>query len=367
MKKFQKFLITFLLVFSLSAFMFDAQASSNTRGSRRPPWEPTDAKPVCSIVSPTNGEAVEGIVSIVVSATDDNGVIEVVITVDGVTIIGTTYDWDTTGLADGSYSILATATDTIGQTTTDSITVNIGNTSPGTGDGIVNKYAVIIGISDYDTISDLSFCDEDANDWYNYLAPKGYQITLLGDNTNTYARPIDGIATEANMKQAVADILAIADADDIIVYATSGHGTEVKSGNGRTATYKQAICAWDCSAGVDGEDGLLYDSEFATMWVSAVSNVFIFIDHCFSGGMDELFDAPNADCFYMTTTCSAEGLGYDASEYSNGMWTYWFLEAALVNQGYTDLHEAYVYGYTNYSITKEVDLPCEFGVADFNL
>jgi hypothetical protein len=33
----------------------------------------------------------------------------------------------------------------------------------------VQKYAVIVGISDYKAISDLSFCDEDASDWFNFV------------------------------------------------------------------------------------------------------------------------------------------------------------------------------------------------------
>ena len=192
-------------------------------------------------------------------------------------------------------------------------------------DGIINKYAVIIGISDHSAINDLSYCDEDASDWYNYLAPLGYQITLLGDHTNQYPVPIDGLATEYNMKQAVADILAVADEDDVIVYATSGHGSELKIGKGRSATYEQLICAWDYGVGENGEDGKLFDYEFAQMWAPAQSNVFIFVDHCFAGGMDELFDNPNADCFYMTTTCTADGYGYYEGNYYHGKWTYWYL------------------------------------------
>ena len=61
-------------------------------------------------------------------------------------------------------------------------------TTSSVGDGIVNKYALIIGISDYKAISDLSFCDEDATDWYNYLSGEGYQITLLGDDTSSYPK-----------------------------------------------------------------------------------------------------------------------------------------------------------------------------------
>jgi hypothetical protein len=49
----------------------------------------------------------------------------------------------------------------------------------------VQKYAVIVGISDYKAISDLSFCDEDASDWYDFITgalgvPTSH-VTVLGD------------------------------------------------------------------------------------------------------------------------------------------------------------------------------------------
>lgn len=240
---------------------------------------------------------------------------------------------------------------------------------PRAADGIVHKYALVIGISNYKAISDLSYCDEDASDWYNYLAAKGFTIKLLGDLTNTYPRAIDGTASEYNTKTAVAAILAVADADDVFVYASSGHGTEVKSGKGRTATYVQAICAWDCSSGENGQDGLIYDSEFKAMWATAACNVFIFLDHCFSGGMNELFTNANAGYFYMTTTCTYDGYGYDVPAFYNGMWTYYYLEMGIIGQGFTDLHACFVWAHAEAVADgyDGADEPCEFGVADFTL
>ena len=45
--------------------------------------------------------------------------------------------------------------------------------------GVQGKYAIISGISDYKNISDLSYCDEDATDWYNYLKRLGYQCRVI--------------------------------------------------------------------------------------------------------------------------------------------------------------------------------------------
>ncbi|MHA1115202.1 MAG: caspase family protein [Candidatus Heimdallarchaeaceae archaeon] len=196
----------------------------------------------------------------------------------------------------------------------------------------VDKYALIIGISDYDVISDLSYCDEDATDWYNYLNGLGYQIVLLGDSNPANYPQYDGLATEYNVKTAWANILAQADENDIVAFISSGHGTEVNIG-GRsrwTRVYVQALCMWDTSAGQNGEDGLIYDSELKDMMAPSVSNTFIFLDHCFSGGMNEVMENANAAKVYMTTTCTDDGYGYDDPTHQNGAWTYYFLEYTLI-------------------------------------
>lgn len=238
-------------------------------------------------------------------------------------------------------------------------------TTAAVGDGIVNKYAIIVGISDYKVINDLSYCDEDATDWYNYLSPLGYEITLLGDDTSNYPQ-FDGLATEYNIKQTITNVIAQTDADDILVFTSSGHGADSHvKGPGRI--YYQVICCWDGGEGENGESGYLFDYEFAPLWETAVCNTFIFLDHCYAGGMNELFSYANADLFYMVTTCTDDGYGYDASTYSNGLFTYWYLEAGLVGQGFTDLHECYLYTYNNYPNVKDGDMPQEFGIADFTL
>ncbi|MHA1166914.1 MAG: Ig-like domain-containing protein [Candidatus Hodarchaeales archaeon] len=366
-KKYLLSCITVILMISIIVPV-TAGASGDKSVTKVPPWL-RDNAPVVSITNPANGAIVDGIVHITVTASDDNGLTSVIISVNGEDheVLSTLYyDWDTSGLADGDYTIVATATDTADKTSTDSVTVTIGEPAPPpTGDGIVNKFAIIIGISDYNAISDLSFCDEDATDWYNYLSPKGYQITLLGDHSSNYPQ-FDGLATEYNIKQTVANVLSTADADDIVVFASSGHGTAVQSGTGRNRVYYPAICCWDTSSGQDGEDGLLYDAEFKTMWAPAAGNVFIFLDHCYSGGMAGLFTNDNAGLFYMTTTCTDDGYGYDVTSYSNGAWTYYYLELGLVTEGYTDLQACFDYAHGIYPYDGG-DEPQEFGTAVFTL
>ncbi len=227
----------------------------------------------------------------------------------------------------------------------------------------VDKYALIIGVSDYKAINDLSYCDEDATDWYNYLAPLGYQITLLGDNQAGNFPQYDGLATEYNVKNAWATIIAQADANDIVVWASSGHGAEVNIGGRRRKDriYVQVLCMWDTSSGENGEDGLIYDSEFKTMMAPAVSNVFIFLDHCNTGGMNELMTNANAGNIYMATSCTADGYGYDDSSHLNGAFTYWFLEYTLqgIYGGTASMEATFDYTLSVYPYGGD-DTPMEF-------
>jgi hypothetical protein len=97
-----------------------------------------DLIPVVYIENPADGAIVSGTaVTIEVSASDDNEVNKVEYCIDGGGYQLMDYNsvtdyweatWDITGVEDGAYTITATATDNIGQTSTDLITVNVDNT-----------------------------------------------------------------------------------------------------------------------------------------------------------------------------------------------------------------------------------------------
>ncbi len=198
---------------------------------------------------------------------------------------------------------------------------------PPGGDGVVNRWAVIVGISDYEAISDLSYCDEDATDWYNYLKNRmGYNnIRVLGDTHTSNYPSYYALATEYNVKQCLS-WLAGADGDDVVAFITSGHG----SGTGTGSSY---LCMWDCGSGESGQDGNLYDTElddYVGSW--SAGRIFIFVDHCYSGGLiPEIQALSNSAKVYMTTTCTQNGYGYDDPTHQNGAWTYYFLEYGLIN------------------------------------
>ena len=190
-------------------------------------------------------------------------------------------------------------------------------------DNVGTKYGLIVGISDYSQISDLSYCDEDATDWYRYLASRGYQIRLYGDTHKQNYPAYNGLATETNVREAFRQILQQAKVNDTVVFITSGHG----SGDGKGNSY---LCMYGCNP--DQEIDCYTDKELLADIKSSPNKpkIVIFIDHCFSGGMlDELKDIPNVACL---TTCTQNGYGYDNAQQQNGAWTYCYLQKGLIEQ-----------------------------------
>jgi hypothetical protein len=96
-----------------------------------------DGPPSVAVTSPAEGATVSGIVLVQASASDDVGVTQVAFSVDGDAIgtdtngaDGWSAPWDTRTALDGAHTITATATDTKGQTQTDSNAATVDNTRP---------------------------------------------------------------------------------------------------------------------------------------------------------------------------------------------------------------------------------------------
>jgi hypothetical protein len=200
------------------------------------------------------------------------------------------------------------------------LTVTLSTAAPPEPWGDGGKYAIIVGISDYGYISDLSYCDEDASDWYNHLNAMGYECRVYGDSHIADYPRYDGKATESIVRNAIQGLAAHAQPGDEVLFITSGHG----SGDGDGSSF---LCMWDCS----GSAGCYYDTELAAdigLYANGV-NIFVFIDHCYSGGMGpELMALSNSDYIYVATTCTEDGYGWDDGTHQNGMWTYYFLDFA---------------------------------------
>jgi hypothetical protein len=224
--------------------------------------------------------------------------------------------------------------------------------------GTGGKYAIVVGISNYASISDLSFCDEDALDWYNFLTGKGYECHVFYDGSYTSnsftsipAAAKKGQATEANVRAAIQELAAFAVSGNQVAFVTSGHG----SGDGAGSSY---LCMYDCS----GSTGCYYDTELKADFNLFVSGVklFVFVDHCYSGGLGpEMLTISDKANLYMTTTCTANGYGYDDPDHSNGAWTYYFLENYLVSHSTSSMEAVFDAASPGYPYTGG-DVPMEF-------
>jgi hypothetical protein len=94
----------------------------------------TDNPPSVMITNPADGTTVSGQVNVTADALDDDGVTQVEFFVDGSSIgvddddsDGWSANWDTALNSNGGHSVSATATDTTGQNTSDSVSVTVDN------------------------------------------------------------------------------------------------------------------------------------------------------------------------------------------------------------------------------------------------
>lgn len=95
---------------------------------------PVDNPPSVDLTAPAQGAVVSGTVALKATASDDKGVTQVEFLINGVRVgldtqgaDGWSASWNTTGTADGAYTVMARATDTAGATATDTITVTVAN------------------------------------------------------------------------------------------------------------------------------------------------------------------------------------------------------------------------------------------------
>jgi hypothetical protein len=313
-----------------------------------PPSGPDTTPPTVTITNPADGATVyTADVTVSWTGSDNIGIDYYEVCIDGGGWInkGSATSHTFIGLADGSHTADVRAWDAAGNSGSDSVTFTVDSSS-----NPVEQYAVIVGISDYKAISDLSYCDEDATDWYNHLtsAQMGFDyIWVYGDGHTTNFPQYDGIASEYNVKQALINMVNSADSNDIISFITSGHG----SGNGIGDSY---LCMWDCGSGESGEDGDMWDYELAAILDDAIADrIFVFIDHCYSGGMGpELMAMPNGGSVYVATTCTQNGYGWDSPTHQNGLWTYYYLEYSWLSHfggsATVSMEDVFAYAHAGY-------------------
>ncbi len=138
----------------------------------------------------------------------------------------------------------------------------------------MGKHALCIGINDYPgTESDLAGCVNDANDWAAALAQRSFGIRLM----------LDGEATLAAMREAMAAMIRQAQMGDTLVITYSGHGTWVPDSSGDEPDGRdEGLCPHDIERA-----GPLLDDEIRRLFALRAAGVRILLisDSCHSGSV----------------------------------------------------------------------------------
>ena len=180
-----------------------------------------------------------------------------------------------------------------------------------------NKYAIVIGISDYPgTSADLRYADDDAEDMYSALT------MWYGFNPDNVTKYVDVEATRDNILDAIESIGSQATSADEVVFFFSGHGGRGKADDGDREKVDECIWAHNGTNLVPIWDGELA-AEFAGYETSRI--VFIF-DSCYAGGMTDL-KAPGRVLAMATTETT---LGYESDTLGNGDFTYYLVDQGMM-------------------------------------
>ena len=268
------------------------------RGKPENPGGGKNKAPSVTITNPLDGATVSGTVTITVTVNDkeDDPDPTPKIYIDGIERVQAfSWDWDTGPETDGEHIIEAIATDSGGKIGSDSITVTKGEG----GYGPVDKYALVIGISDYDgTVNDLEYCDDDAMDWKDFLQGEGYTVTILKDSQ----------ATAEGIDAAVDALLADEDGNDYVVFTYSGHGAKYQG-------YGSCIISSDL--------WYMTHSWLEQKFDNADSpHVYFAFDACQIGDFKGLVDNSKVGAFASNRRSSYDG----NSDMKNGVFTYYQME-----------------------------------------
>jgi hypothetical protein len=192
------------------------------------------------------------------------------------------------------------------------------------------KKALCVGINDYPgSSSDLKGCVNDAHDWEDLLQSFGFETEKI----------LDSQATRSNILTQFETLVTSAEAEDVIIFTYSGHGTQVMDTSGDESDgYDEALYVYD---------GVLRDDEFREIITKLQPGVHcaIIADSCFSGTVTRVLKAsstrgnprfvstetippgtPRIHAFLseedmleiLVTGCDDDEYSYDA--YINGRW-----------------------------------------------
>ncbi len=176
-----------------------------------------------------------------------------------------------------------------------------------------NKYAYIVGISDYEgTVNDLQFCDEDAEAMKSWFQSEGFTCRM----------DLDLSATAANITAGLQWLIDNAEPGDEVAFSYSGHGGRSTAGS--------ALISSDLYYVTHG---------YVMSYFNAVSctKKLVTIDACVIG--DFHLDAVTGT--FMATASNRRN-SYDAPDLNHGAWTYYWLDG-VEDQNYIYAEDAAPY------------------------
>ncbi|MFW9919081.1 MAG: caspase domain-containing protein [Candidatus Thorarchaeota archaeon] len=193
-----------------------------------------------------------------------------------------------------------------------------------------DKWAVIIGISDYDgQSSDLWNPHNDALEMKQVLEADGYN----------YALALNSAGTRDNFYLLMDWLIAHEGPNSEVVFFYSGHGSNTQDGSWDTDIesdgYDECLVSWDLRAIPDS----YMASKFAQMESNHIAAIFA---SCMSGGM---FDEPYETRSGMLYIAAAEAdqYGWDYLDLQNTLFIYWFLDQGIINGPYNNFQDAFWY------------------------
>jgi uncharacterized repeat protein (TIGR02543 family) len=165
-------------------------------------------------------------------------------------------------------------------------------------------WAVIVGVSDYEELPDLNYCDDDARGLSNELSP------VWGDDHIEVLT--NSMATKRGIENAVTDWLASREgANDTVLFFFSGHGGW------------EYVCPHDSLTQYYDND--IFGEELDS-WLNTLDSekIIVITDSCVSG---TFLKEVSRNGRVILTACSPDEEAYDDSILEHGVFSYYITEA----------------------------------------
>jgi len=187
-----------------------------------------------------------------------------------------------------------------------------------------DKYAVVVGISDYPgEANDLNYSDDDAQEMAKTLTDVyGFANTNLTLLTNL----------EATREAVLEAIEKIPSTAGEVVFFFSGHGMKGKAKDGDKEKIDEAIVAHD-----GNNLSPIWDGELKNVFSRFETSRIIFVfDSCLAGGMKKDLEGSER---VVTMATTENGYAYESDLWENGEFSYYFVDQGMLQgKAHIDTH-----------------------------